>query len=214
MSPVLLSVDALTRTRGGRAILDRVSLRVDRGELVGVFGKNGAGKTTLLQMIAGLVGVDAGMITYHDRDVTMLPVDARSRAGLVFVLHEDSVFHNLTVEENLRAIDPACNAAELLGQYGLAGDAGRKASTLGAAARKRLAICRAMIGSPSLLLIDEPFSGIDPVHVGELQSLFRELTLRGTSVIFSDHNVRESLEICDRVYILHEGRVVKEGLPI
>ncbi len=213
LGAMLLSAESLTRIRRGEQVLDDVHLRIRRGEVVGVLGRNGAGKTTLLHLLAGLDRANRGSIHFDDRDVTEWTVDERARAGLVLVLHQDSVFHDLTVEENLRAVAPTCPAADLLGQYGLTKVATRKAATLSGGERRRLTIARAMAASPSLLILDEPFSGVDPVVVGELQGFIRSLPLRGTSVLFSDHNVRESLSICDRAYILHEGRMLKDGTP-
>lgn len=213
LGAMLLSAEALTRIRRGERVLDDVHLRVRRGEVVGVLGRNGAGKTTLLHLLAGLETVDRGSIRFLDRDVTQLSVDARSRAGLVLVMHADSVFRGLTVEENLRAMASERRTSELLAEYGLSKIAGQKAATLPPGERRWLTIARAMAASPSLLLLDEPFSGVDPVAVGELREFIRSLPLRGTSVLFSDHHVRESLSICNRAYILHEGRMLKEGTP-
>lgn len=210
---MLLSADALTRTSRGRAVVDRVSLRVNRGEVVGVFGKYGAGKTSLLEMLSGLAGVDSGRVEFLDRNVTSLSIQARARLGLVLVPDRDSVFRRMTVTENLRAIDPECETAALLQEYGLTNVVEFRAESLGSGQRKRLQMCRAMLGSPSLLMLDEPFSGLDPMHVAGVADLIRRLPLRGTSVLFSDHNVRESINLCNRAYILHEGRVMKEGTP-
>jgi lipopolysaccharide export system ATP-binding protein len=210
---MLLRADSLSKVYRRRWVVDGVQLRVDRGEVVGLFGRNGAGKTTTLRMLGGLVGVDEGTVEFRDQDITSLPVDQRSRRGLTLVPHEDSVFRRLTVRDNLLAIDPACRWDALLAEYGLAELAERKAGTLNGGARRRLLICRAMVTAPTLLMLDEPFSGVDPVEVGVLQSLIRRLPLQGTCVLFSDHNVRESLTLCDRVYIMNEGRVLKEGTP-
>jgi lipopolysaccharide export system ATP-binding protein len=210
---MLLRAHSLSKVYRRGRVVDRAWLHVDRGEVVGLFGRNGAGKTTTLRMLAGLVGIDEGTVEFQDRDITSLPVDRRSRLGLTLVPHEDSVFRRLTVRENLLAIDPACRSDALLAEYGLEDVADRKAGTLDGGARRRLLICRAMVTAPTVLMLDEPFSGVDPVLVGGLMRLIRNLPRRGTSVLFSDHNVRESLPLCDQAYVLHEGRVLTAGTP-
>jgi lipopolysaccharide export system ATP-binding protein len=210
---MLLRAHSLSKVYRRGRVVDRAWLHVDRGEVVGLFGRNGAGKTTTLRMLAGLVGIDEGTVEFQDRDITSLPVDRRSRLGLTLVPHEDSVFRRLTVRENLLASDPACRSDALLAEYGLEDVADRKAGTLDGGARRRLLICRAMVTAPTVLMLDEPFSGVDPVLVGGLMRLIRNLPRRGTSVLFSDHNVRESLPLCDQAYVLHEGRVLTAGTP-
>jgi lipopolysaccharide export system ATP-binding protein len=210
---MLLRADSLSKLYRRRRVVDGVRLWVDSAEVVGLFGRNGAGKTTTLRMLAGLVGIDEGTVEFQDRDITSLPVDRRSRLGLTLVPHEDSVFRRLTVRDNLLAIDRACRSDALLAEYGLEDVADRKAGTLDGGARRRLLICRAMVTAPTVLMLDEPFSGVDPMLVLGLMRLIRNLPRRGISVLFADHNVRESLPLCDRAYIMHEGRVLTAGTP-
>jgi len=208
---MLLRADSLSKLYRRRRVVDGVRLWVDSAEVVGLFGRNGAGKTTTLRMLAGLAGVNEGTIEFQDRDVTSLPVYQRSRRGLTLVPHEDTVFPRLTVRDNLRAIDRACRSDALLAEYGLEHVADRKAGTLNGGLRRRLLICRGMVTTPTLLMLDEPFSGVDPREVGGLMRLIQRLPIRGTSVLFADHNARESLPLCDRYYFMNEGRILKEG---
>ncbi|HUR39175.1 MAG TPA: ATP-binding cassette domain-containing protein [Planctomycetota bacterium] len=212
-SQALLNVQSLSKFYRKRCVVDKVSLRVDRGEVVGLFGRYGAGKTTLLQMLIGTIKPFEGTIEASGEPMATLPAYKRARKGMAFVQHEGSVFRGLTVEENLLAVNPKCPARRLLADFDLTPLARRKAGTLKGGEWRRLELCRAMVGAPSLLLLDEPFSGVDPREVGVLQGLIRGMPLRGVSVLFSDHNLRESLPLCDRAYILHEGRILKEGTP-
>ncbi len=209
----LLDVQSLSKVYRKRCVVENVSLRMDSGEVVGLMGRNGAGKTTILRLLIGSIKATEGTIGFCGETITTLPVFKRAKKGLGFVPQEDSVFRRLTVEQNLLALDPKCPTGRLLADFGLTALAGRKAGTLKGGERKRLAICRAMVGAPSLLMLDEPFSGVDPREVDLIQDQIRRLPLQGTSVLFSDHNVRESLTLCNRAYILIEGRILKEGTP-
>jgi lipopolysaccharide export system ATP-binding protein len=218
----LLNVDNVTRVYGQRRVVDGVSLAVDRGEVVGLLGRNGAGKTTTFRMVVGLVRPTSGGIRFHDKDVTWWPIYRRARLGMGFLPQEPSVFQRLTVEENLLAIlettampsaERKRTAAALLDEYGLARLAPQKALTLSGGETRRLEICRAMITNPSVMLLDEPFSGVDPIAVGDLQQFVLRLKERGIGVLLTDHNVRETLRICDRAYIIDHGRVLRHGRP-
>ncbi len=222
MEQVLLRVEGVTKIYGRRKVVDGVTLEVRRGQVVGLLGRNGAGKTTTFRMVIGLVRPKAGRIIFRGEDVTRLPIYKRARRGMGFLPQEPSVFQRLTVEENLLAILENCGlpraarrarAAKLLEEYGLSKLARQKAFTLSGGESRRLEICRAMIINPSIMLLDEPFSGVDPIAVNELQGFIRGLKEGGIGVLLTDHNVWETLRICDRSYIIDEGRVLKEGAP-
>jgi lipopolysaccharide export system ATP-binding protein len=218
----LLEVDSVSKTYGKRKVVDGVSLEVNRGEVVGLLGRNGAGKTTTFRMAIGIVRPNGGRIVFRGDVVTKLPIYKRARKGMGFLPQERSVFQRLTVEENLLAVletrkdvkgDRRQRAAEMLAEYGLTKISGQKAYTLSGGETRRLEICRAMITNPSILMLDEPFSGVDPIAVGELQGFIRGLRDRGIGVLLTDHNVRETLNVCDRAYIINEGKVLKTGTP-
>lgn len=218
--PPLLQVEDVTKIYGRRRVVDGVNLQVEPGEVVGLLGRNGAGKTTTFRMVIGLVRPESGRVLFQGRDVTRLPIFKRARLGMGFLPQEPSVFQRLTVEENLLAIlenyngtvpDKKKRAAALLEEYGLAKLSGQRAHTLSGGETRRLEICRAMITSPSIILLDEPFSGVDPIAVGELQQFILKLKERSIGVLLTDHNVRETLAICDRSYIIDEGRLLARG---
>jgi lipopolysaccharide export system ATP-binding protein len=218
----LLEVDSVSKIYGKRKVVDGVSLQVARGEVVGLLGRNGAGKTTTFRMVIGIVRPNGGRIVFLGDVVTKLPIYKRSRKGMGFLPQERSVFQRLTVEENLLAVletrtefkgDRRKRAAEMLAEYGLTKIAEQKAYTLSGGETRRLEICRAMITNPSILMLDEPFSGVDPIAVGELQGFIRSLRERNIGVLLTDHNVRETLNVCDRAYIINEGKVLKTGTP-
>ncbi|MBI2900097.1 MAG: LPS export ABC transporter ATP-binding protein [Planctomycetes bacterium] len=218
----LLCVDGVTKSYGRRKVVDAVSLTVDRGEVVGLLGRNGAGKTTTFRMVIGLVRPEGGRIVFDDHDVTRMPIYRRARLGMGFLAQERSVFQRLSVEENLLAIlettrvrrgERRAVAAKLLEEYGLAHLAKQKAFTLSGGETRRLEICRALLTSPSILLLDEPFSGVDPIAVSELQGIIRKLKEKGFGVLLTDHNVRETLAITDRSSIIDEGKVLRTGRP-
>lgn len=218
----LLRVEGVSKVYGDRKVVDQVSLEVNRGEVVGLLGRNGAGKTTTFRMVIGIVKPNDGRILFRGDVVTRMPIYKRSRKGMGFLPQERSVFQRLTVEENLLAVletrkdvegDRKARAGEMLAEYGLTKVAAQKAYTLSGGETRRLEICRAMITNPSILMLDEPFSGVDPIAVGELQGFIRGLRDRGIGVLLTDHNVRETLNVCDRAYIIDEGKVFAHGTP-
>jgi lipopolysaccharide export system ATP-binding protein len=199
----------VSKVYGDRKVVDQVSLQVDRGEVVGLLGRNGAGKTTTFRMVIGLVKPNAGKILFQGDAVTTMPIYKRSRKGMGFLPQERSVFQRLTVVSG----DRRERAAQMLAEYGLTKVARQKAYTLSGGETRRLEICRAMITNPSILMLDEPFSGVDPIAVGELQGFIRGLRDRGIGVLLTDHNVRETLNVCDRAYIIKDGKVMADGPP-
>jgi lipopolysaccharide export system ATP-binding protein len=205
-----------------RPVVRNVSLSVQRGEAVGLLGPNGAGKTTTFYMITGLVQPDEGRVVMDGHDVTMLPMYRRARLGLGYLPQEASIFRGLTVEQNIRAalevVEPeadrrAAMLDELLAEFGIAHLRRAPALALSGGERRRCEIARALATHPSYILLDEPLAGIDPIAVGEIRDLVKHLKDRGIGVLITDHNVRETLEIIDRAYILHDGKVLMEGNP-
>jgi lipopolysaccharide export system ATP-binding protein len=205
-----------------RPVVRNVSLSLQRGEAVGLLGPNGAGKTTTFYMITGLVQPDEGRVMMDGHDVTMLPMYRRARLGLGYLPQEASIFRGLTVEQNIRAalevVEPeadrrAAMLDELLAEFGIAHLRRAPALALSGGERRRCEIARALATHPSYILLDEPLAGIDPIAVGEIRDLVKHLKDRGIGVLITDHNVRETLEIIDRAYILHDGRVLMEGNP-
>jgi lipopolysaccharide export system ATP-binding protein len=205
-----------------RPVVRSVSLSVRRGEVVGLLGPNGAGKTTCFYMITGLVPADAGTIEVDGHDITRLPMYRRARLGIGYLPQEASIFRGLTAEQNIRATaelvepDPGRLEAlveELLAEFGVTHVRNTPAIALSGGERRRVEIARALATHPSYILLDEPLAGIDPIAVGEIRDLIKHLKDRGIGVLITDHNVRDALEIIDRAYILHDGRVLKEGTP-
>ena len=218
----LLRAEGLTKSYVGRRVVDDVTIEVRAGEVVGLLGPNGAGKTTSFHMIVGLTRPDAGRVFLDGTDVTPLPMYERARRGIGYLPQEPSVFRKLTVEQNILAIleTLALTAAEraerlrqLLDELGIAKLAKSKAQALSGGERRRLEITRALVISPSFMLLDEPFAGIDPIAVVDIQGIVSQLKRRGIGVLITDHNVRETLGICDRAYIVNEGTVLEEGTP-
>ena len=205
-----------------RPVVRNVSLSLQRGEAVGLLGPNGAGKTTTFYMITGLVQPDEGRVMMDGHDVTMLPMYRRARLGLGYLPQEASIFRGLTVEPNIRAalemVEPesdrrAAMLDELLAEFGIAHLRRAPALALSGGERRRCEIARALATHPSYILLDEPLAGIDPIAVSEIRDLVKHLKDRGIGVLITDHNVRETLEIIDRAYILHDGKVLMEGSP-
>ncbi|PYM34051.1 MAG: LPS export ABC transporter ATP-binding protein [Candidatus Rokuibacteriota bacterium] len=203
-----------------RKVVDNVSLDIQRGEVVGLLGPNGAGKTTSFYIMVGLIGCDGGRIFLEGQEITHLPMYRRCRLGLGYLPQESSVFRKLTVEENLRAIletldltptERRQRVSELLAELDLTPLAGYPAFTLSGGERRRLEITRALVTSPSYLLLDEPFTGIDPIAIGDIQEIIARLTERGIGILITDHNVRETLSITDRAYILSDGKILVSG---
>ena len=205
-----------------RPVVRSVSLQVKRGEVIGLLGPNGAGKTTCFYMISGLLHADTGSIEVDGHDVTSLPMYRRARLGIGYLPQEASIFRGLTAEQNIRATaeliedDPMRLEAAveaLLAEFGITHIRNTPAIALSGGERRRVEIARALATHPSYILLDEPLAGIDPIAVGEIRDLVSHLKDRGIGVLITDHNVRDALEIIDRAYILHDGRVLKEGTP-
>ena len=205
-----------------RPVVREVSLSVQRGEVVGLLGPNGAGKTTTFYIITGLIRPDYGTISIDGHDVTSLPMYRRARAGLGYLPQEASIFRGLSVENNIRAVlelvegDRDKREAmldELLAEFSITHLRRTRALALSGGERRRVEIARALAGQPSFMLLDEPFAGIDPIAIGDIRELVIQLKTRSIGVLITDHNVRETLEIIDRAYIIHEGRVLMEGRP-
>lgn len=216
----LLTTHDLVKEYRGRRVVNGVSVRVNAGEVVGLLGPNGAGKTTTFNIIVGLVRPEGGTVRFRDREITPLPMHRRARLGIGYLTQEPSVFRKLTVEQNLLAILETCRVTPaerrtrlryLLEELDLGRVARSKAYTLSGGEKRRLEITRAMITSPSLMLLDEPFSGIDPIAVYEVQKIVRRLRERGLGILITDHNVRETLKLVDRAYLIHRGEVLCEG---
>jgi len=210
----------LTKTYRDRRVVNGVSLVVRRGEAVGLLGPNGAGKTTCFYMITGLVPVDEGSIEINGHDVTTMPMYRRARLGVGYLPQEASIFRGLTVEENIRAVlevhdkDKARREEKLdslLAEFSIAHLRKSPAIALSGGERRRLEIARALATDPTFMLLDEPFAGVDPISVADIQALVRHLTSRGIGVLITDHNVRETLGLIDRAYIIHAGEVLTHG---
>ena len=216
----LLSTELLVKQYGQRRVVDGVSIQVSEGEIVGLLGPNGAGKTTTFNMVVGLIKPDDGDVRFLDQPITRLPMHRRARLGIGYLTQEPSVFRKLTVEQNILAILETCaiGAPErqirlkyLLEELDLTALAKNMAYTLSGGEKRRLEITRALVTSPKLLLLDEPFSGIDPIAVYEVQKIVRRLKERGLGILITDHNVRETLELVSRAYIIHDGMVLTHG---
>jgi len=220
LAELLLTTDHLVKEYTRRRVVNGVSINVGAGEIVGLLGPNGAGKTTTFNMVVGVVKPDEGEVRFQEHEITRLPMHHRARLGIGYLTQEPSVFRKLTVEQNILAILETCkiNSAEravrlkyLLEELDLTPLAKSKAYTLSGGEKRRLEITRALVTSPKLLLLDEPFSGIDPIAVYEVQKIVRRLKERGLGILITDHNVRETLKLIDRGYIIHKGQVLVEG---
>jgi len=218
----VLKAVSVAKSYGGRRVVDGVSLVVQSGEVVGLLGPNGAGKTTTFHMMVGLIQPDEGHVLLNEDDLTQAPIYQRARAGISYLPQESSVFRRLTVEQNLLAIlqtldlsgaDQKVRADGLMKMLGVNHLATHKAFTLSGGERRRVEIARALVLSPFFLLLDEPFTGIDPIAVAEIQKIVRNLISSGIGILITDHNVRETLGICDRAYIVNEGSILEEGTP-
>ncbi len=217
---LLLTTEKLAKEYRGRRVVNGVSVNVRAGEIVGLLGPNGAGKTTTFNMIVGVVKPDEGRVTFIERDMTHLPMHKRARLGIGYLTQEPSVFRKLTVEQNILAILETMKLSRderpvrlkyALEELDLTPIARSKAYQLSGGEKRRLEITRALVTSPKLLLLDEPFSGIDPIAVYEVQKIVRQLKARGLGILITDHNVRETLKLIDRGYIIHKGQVLVEG---
>ncbi|MBM3834393.1 MAG: LPS export ABC transporter ATP-binding protein [Verrucomicrobia bacterium] len=216
----LITTEDLVKAYRQRRVVNGVSINVSAGEVVGLLGPNGAGKTTTFNMVVGLIGPDEGQVSFQGNDITRLPMHQRARLGIGYLTQEPSVFRKLTVEQNILAILETCRLdrterrvrlKHLLDELDLSSLAHNKAYTLSGGEKRRLEITRALVTSPKLLLLDEPFSGIDPIAVYEVQKIVRRLKERGLGILITDHNVRETLKLVDRAYLIHHGQVVCEG---
>ena len=216
----LIATDKLVKAYRGRRVVDGVSIQVGPGEIVGLLGPNGAGKTTTFNMVVGVVKPDEGAVRFQDVEVTGKPMHQRARLGMGYLTQEPSVFRKLTVEQNILAILETCQIGRqerkirlkyLLDELDLARLAKSKAYTLSGGEKRRLEITRALVTSPKLLLLDEPFAGIDPIAVYEVQKIVRRLRDRGLGILITDHSAREMLKLIDRGYIIVNGQVLIEG---
>ena len=217
-----LSASALSKSYGGRRVVNEVSLVLRKGEVVGLLGPNGAGKTTTFYIIVGLIAPESGEVRLGGEEITNLPMYQRARSGISYLPQEPSVFRKLTVQENLRSIAETLNipAAKrealtdgLLEEFGIEHLRDQGAYTLSGGERRRLEIARALVLTPRFILLDEPFAGIDPLAVLDIQRIIGRLKARGIGVLITDHNVRETLNITDRAYIINEGKILREGSP-
>ena len=215
-----LATDKLVKEYRQRRVVNGVSITVGEGEIVGLLGPNGAGKTTTFNMVVGVIKPDQGAVNFRSRDISRLPMHKRARLGMGYLTQEPSIFRKLTVEQNILAILETCQLSRveravrlkyLLDELDMARLAKSKAYTLSGGEKRRLEITRALVTSPKLLLLDEPFSGIDPIAVYEVQKIVRRLKERGLGILITDHNVRETLKLVDRAYLIHRGEVVYEG---
>src|SRR5512139_2522274 len=217
---VLVSTDKLVKEYRQRRVVNGVSITVGSGEIVGLLGPNGAGKTTTFNMVVGVIKPDEGRVRLYDRTITRLPMHKRARLGIGYLTQEPSVFRKLTVEQNIMAILETCKMGRqerrvrlkyLLEELDLTPLARNMAYTLSGGEKRRLEITRALVTSPKLMLLDKPFSGIEPIAVYEVQKILRRLKERGLGLLLTDHNVRETLKLVDRAYLIHKGEVVREG---
>jgi len=217
-----LLCENLTKSFRHKKVVDTVRIEIRGGDVVGLLGPNGAGKTTIFYMIVGLLQPNGGRMYLNDEEISSLPMYLRARKGVGYLPQEPSVFRKLTVEENLMAIletlplskeERKKRLEDLLNELGLTSLRRQKAYSLSGGERRRVEITRALVLSPSFILLDEPFAGIDPIAVLDIQTIVRQLKSKGIGIIITDHNVRETLGVCDRAYILNEGRILEEGTP-
>jgi len=215
-----LRVEDLSKSYGKRMVVNRVNFEVNRGQVVGLLGPNGAGKTTTFYMIVGLIRAKQGQIFLDGQDITHEPMYMRARQGINYLSQEPSVFRKLTVEQNLLAIMEVINIPahererflhSLLSELNIGHLAKQKAYSLSGGERRRLEITRSLITSPKFILLDEPFAGIDPMAINDIKQIVKGLKERGLGIVISDHNVRETLEVCDLAYIINEGEIIESG---
>ena len=215
-----LTATGLVKVYGDRTVVSGISMQCSCGEIVGILGPNGAGKTTTFYMIVGLVRPESGKVEFRGEDITRLPVYRRARMGLGYLAQEASVFRRLTVWENVMAIletlplgrkERAARAEELLAPFDLMKVAKQPAYTLSGGERRKLEIARALVRRPAILMLDEPFAGVDPLSVNEIQDIVRGLAEKGLGIVITDHNVRETLSVVNRAYLVYDGRLLREG---
>jgi len=218
----VLEARSVVKIYRGRRVVDEVSVQVSKGEVVGLLGPNGAGKTTTFYMVIGLVKADGGRVYLKGEDITTLPIYKRARLGIGYLSQESSVFRKLSVEENIRLVwevlgVPDSEQAErmegLLEEFGIKSLRRQKAYVLSGGEKRRVEVARALAGNPDFILLDEPFTGIDPITIESLQGIVASLRDKGLGVLITDHNVRETLRICDRAYIMVDGKVLVQGTP-
>ncbi len=218
----LLETEGLVKKYAGRTVVNDVKISVGQRSIVGLLGRNGAGKTTTFRMTIGMIVPDAGRVIFDGHDITQMPMYKRARLGMGYLSQEPSVFQRLTVRENLIAIletmaigraERSRRAEELIERFGLTEVVNSQARFLSGGERRKLEIARAMVTNPSLILLDEPFSGVDPIAVEELQAEIRRLVASGVSILITDHNVERTLEVSDKAYIIDHGKVIAEGPP-
>ncbi len=218
----VLKAVGVAKSYNGRRVVNGIDVEIRGGEIVGLLGPNGAGKTTTFHMMVGLVQPEQGKVFLNDEDLTSAPIYKRARAGISYLPQESSVFRRLTVADNLFAIlqtldlsveEQKERAESLMGMLGISQLADHKAFTLSGGERRRVEIARALVLSPYFLLLDEPFTGVDPIAVAEIQKIVRRLVKSGIGILITDHNVRETLGICDRAYIVADGNILEEGTP-
>jgi lipopolysaccharide export system ATP-binding protein len=217
---LLLNTFGLVKTYDGRTVVKGVDINVRRGEIVGLLGPNGAGKTTSFYMIVGLVPPNAGQVLFNNQDVTNMPMYQRARLGMGYLPQEESIFRKLTVEENLMAVmetlpiprkERITRCQELLERFGITHIRKNMALTCSGGEKRRLTIARSLVTRPNLLMLDEPFSGVDPIAVNEIQGIVEDLRKSGLAILITDHNARQTLELVDRAYLIYEGKVLREG---
>ena len=222
MNMTLLETRRLVKRYSGRTVVNEVNLAVEQRSIVGLLGRNGAGKTTTFRMVIGMIVPEDGSVIFEGNDITRLPMYKRARLGMGYLSQEPSVFQRLTVRDNLRAILETMSltgrqrnqrADELIERFGLQEVRKSQARFLSGGERRKLEIARAMVTNPSLILLDEPFSGVDPITVEELQMEIRQLVASGVSILITDHNVERTLEVSDRAYIIDHGKVIASGTP-
>jgi len=222
MQVIKLSTRNLIKSFKGRKVVDGVGMEVRPGEVVGLLGPNGAGKTTIFYMVVGLIGPESGEVFLGEEDITHLPMYKRARKGISYLPQEPSVFRKLTVEENIKAVleflelsedEEEARLAGLLEELGITHLKDSKAYALSGGERRRVEIARSLVNSPLFILLDEPFAGIDPIAVADIQDIIIKLKNKGIGVLLTDHNWREILGICDRAYIIDGGKIIEEGTP-
>jgi lipopolysaccharide export system ATP-binding protein len=220
--PIKLGTQSLRKIYRGRAVVQDVSIEVGPGEIVGLLGPNGAGKTTTFYMVVGLTPPDAGKVYLGEEDITDLPMYLRAQRGISYLPQEPSIFRRMSVEDNLRSIFETLDLShaeqerridQLIGEFGLARVRRNKGYALSGGERRRVEIARALVISPWYILLDEPFAGIDPIAVLDIQGIVRHLKSMGIGVLITDHNVRETLKITDRAYIINNGEILRSGTP-
>lgn len=218
----MLKVENIEKSYGKKKVVDNITLHVNPGEIVGLLGPNGAGKTTTFYIIAGIISADNGSVYLDEEEITKLPIHRRAKKGLAYLAQEQSIFRRLSVEDNIKLVLEENNYSkdeidaitnQLLREFQIESLRKEKASVLSGGEKRRLEIARTLSLSPRFILLDEPFAGVDPILVADIQSMVMKLKEKGIGVIITDHNVREALKICDRAYVISNGKILSEGTP-